>query len=86
MNLVANIASRQLHTERQEVIKQWETTISLVHKRDGDIHKLTEEFATNQQNLRKQKQLLDNLDLKLYNEQEKNVRFTSSFSILNIKF
>lgn len=57
------------------MIKQWEEAIELVHQKDIQIHKLTEEFSENQQNLRKQKRSLDDFDLKLFNEQEVNVRF-----------
>lgn len=57
------------------MIKQWEEAIELVHQKDVQIHKLTEEFSENQQNLRKQKRSLDDFDLKLFNEQEVNVRF-----------
>jgi chromosome condensin MukBEF ATPase and DNA-binding subunit MukB len=67
--------NRELHAGRQDVIKQWEEAIELVHKRDVQIHKLTEEFSQNQQNLRKQKRSLDDFDKRLYNEQEKYVRF-----------
>ena len=58
------------------MIRQWEEAIELVHKKDEQIHQLTEEFSQNQQNLRKQKRSLDDFDLKLYNAQEKNVMFT----------
>nr|PNR26383.1 hypothetical protein PHYPA_030958 [Physcomitrium patens] len=60
-----------LHTERQEVIRQWERTIEMVHTRDKDIHRITEDFAANQQLIRREKRILDNCDLKLYNASEK---------------
>ncbi|KAG0616006.1 hypothetical protein M758_5G083000, partial [Ceratodon purpureus] len=80
----AAVEFRALHGERQEVIRQWEEAIELVHKRDVQIHKLTEEFSQNQQNLRKQKRSLDEFDLRLYNAQEQYAEYEVAIRFKNL--
>lgn len=51
----------------------WEEAIELVHQRDLEIQRYSDEFARHKGSLRNGKRSLDALDLKLYNTVEKNV-------------
>lgn len=61
----------------------WEDAIELVHHRDEDIHRTTDEFASFKGQTRNGTRILDRLDLKLYNAVENNVSSSMS-TVLSI--
>ncbi|CAM6090941.1 unnamed protein product [Calypogeia fissa] len=66
------ILFRELHLQRQKVIRLWETTVEAIHKRDESIHEVAEEFADNKIRVQKKKHQLDALQKVLFREMDTN--------------
>lgn len=65
---------RELHLQRQKVIRMWETTVEAIHARDESIHQVAEEFAENKLRVQRKKHQLDALQKALFKEMDTNVR------------
>lgn len=63
---------RQLHTERQELVQQWDTAVAAMHRRDAAIQLATEMFATKKAELRQLRSALDSQAKFMDNEQANN--------------
>ncbi|KAL2610629.1 hypothetical protein R1flu_029202 [Riccia fluitans] len=66
------ILFRELHQQRQKVIKMWETTVEAIHARDESIHQVAEEFAENKVRIQKKKHQLDAMQKALFKQLDTN--------------
>ncbi|OAE22476.1 hypothetical protein AXG93_4697s1120 [Marchantia polymorpha subsp. ruderalis] len=66
------ILFRELHLQRQKVIRMWETTVEAIHARDESIHQVAEEFAENKLRVQRKKHQLDALQKALFKEMDTN--------------
>ncbi|KAL3690473.1 hypothetical protein R1sor_016782 [Riccia sorocarpa] len=66
------ILFRELHQQRQKVIRMWETTVEAIHARDESIHHVAEQFAENKLRIQKKKHHLDAMQKALLKELDTN--------------
>ncbi|XP_069881929.1 coiled-coil domain-containing protein 39 [Dipodomys merriami] len=66
---------RKIHSERQELIKQWENTVEQMQKRDGDIDKCALALANIKQQIREKENLVKQKIKFLENEVGNNIEY-----------
>lgn len=63
---------RQLHDERQKLIKQWQDTIEAMQRRDGEITAASEQYALARQGLQAKKDILAEQKNRLKQQEQEN--------------
>ncbi|XP_048203015.1 coiled-coil domain-containing protein 39 [Perognathus longimembris pacificus] len=76
---------RKIHSERQELIKQWENTIEQMQKRDGDIDKCALALAKVKEKIREKENVVKQKIKFLENEIGNNIEYEKRISAADRK-
>lgn len=77
---------RKIHSERQELIKQWENTIEQMQQRDRDIDNCALALARIKQEIREKENLVKEKIKFLESEIGNNTEYEKKFLLLIAKF